>query len=106
MPSAHIAGTFATGSQAISNPWSQASAVLVIPTGVTSAKFNASPVDTNNRIRLYKSTDNGLTWNSQANYTSNQVNTVLTVAAGEHWIATPPVMQAVKSINYKLSVEV
>lgn len=105
MPSAHIAGTFATGAQAITNPWSQQSGVLMIPTGTTSAKFNCSPLDGSNRVRLYKSTDNGVTWSAQGNYSSDQVNTVITVAAGEQWIATPSQMLAIKAINYKLSVE-
>jgi len=104
MSSAHIAGTFAA-SYAISTIGALTSQILMIPSGVTQAKLYLTGLDINNKVRMQKSTDNGVTWVNQTLYNSDQSGTVLTVAHGEHWRASVPDMEAGKSMAYKLSVE-
>lgn len=101
--SQNVKGSFASGSSP--NP-GVVSAGLVIPTGVVSARLNATGLDASNTVSLLKSTNNGQTWTTAAGpYSATQANTAITVAHGEHWVVCCVAQQAGKVIDYSLSVE-
>lgn len=102
--SQNVKGTFASGNS--SNAGSQFSAELVIPTGVTSMRLNiGGAIDANNTVKSQKSVNNGQTWADQTTYNSAQVNTSVAVANGEQWRLALASEQALKAIDYSLSVE-
>jgi hypothetical protein len=99
-----IAGTFACGASA--GGGGQTSPQLVIPSSTTIAKLTLSgAIDANNTCKTQRSTDNGATWVDQTTYNSAQANVPITVAHGEHWRLVSIVMQAIREIRFKLSVE-
>lgn len=98
-----IAGTFAA---TVAPAVGLTSDILVVPTGVTTARLNLSgAIDTNNRVHVQKSTDNGRTWTTQNNLATVQSNFGITVAAGEHWRCLQATGQTQKTIQYSLSAE-
>lgn len=98
-----IAGTFVSGNSA--NP-GQISDTLVIPSGVTAAKLNlGGAINASNTVKTQKSTNNGQSWSDVATYTSAQTNASVTVAHGEHWRLVGVAAQALKAVDYSLSVE-
>ena len=97
-------GTFASGNS--SNAGSQFSDALVIPTGVTSMKLTlAGAVDASNTVKTQKSSNGGQTWADQSTYNSAQNGTAVAVVAGERWRLALVASQALKAIDYSLSVE-
>lgn len=96
-----IQGTMATGS----NPTSgNASAVCIVPTGVTTMRLTTSGLNGSNTIRTQKRSAGGA-WVNQTTYNSDQNNVGITVAAGEEWRVQGITQQATKDIRYKLSCE-
>lgn len=101
--SQNISGTFVNGQSA--NP-GQISDTLVIPSGVTSARLNLSgAIDASNTVKAQKSVNNGQSWTDGSTYNSVQANTAITVAHGEQWRLVTVAQQALKAVNYSLSVE-
>ena len=101
---ATVAGSFNTGSN-VAGIADQQSGVLVIQTSTTTAKLTLSGLDANNRVKSQKSTNNGSTWADQTTYNADQSAVGVTVAAGEHWRLQTVAMQAIRTINFKLSAE-
>ena len=98
-----IAGTFVSGNSA--NP-GQISDTLVIPSGVTAAKLTVGgAVNASNTVKTQKSTNNGQTWADVTTYNSAQNGTSVPVAHGEHWRLVGVAAQALKAVDYSLSVE-
>jgi len=81
------------------------SAELVIPYNIVSMKVNITGLDGSNTVKTQKSTNNGVTWTDQTTYNSNQTNTAVTVAPNEQWRLVAVSQQALKLIDYSLSVE-
>lgn len=100
--SQNVKGSFVNGA---SVGVGETSAELVIPSGAVSMKLNATGLDGSNTIKTQKTTNNGHTWVDQTTYNSNQVNTVVTVAHGEQWRLFCITQQAIKVIDYSMSVE-
>ncbi len=102
--SQNVKGTFASGNS--SNAGSQFSDALVIPTGVVSMRLSiGGAIDANNTVKSQKSVNNGHTWTDKTTYNSAQANTAVTVANGEQWRLALVAAQALKAIDYSLSVE-
>lgn len=99
-----LAGTFATGAD-VAGVGDQQSGVLEIPSGVANVVINTLGVDTNNRLRVQKSTDSGSTWSNVSTFTTDQVNTVVGVTKGEQYRFITFVMQANHDLRYKASLE-
>lgn len=99
-----LAGTFSTGNN-VAGLADQQSGVIDVPYGVTTGRLTTVGCDANNKIRLYKSTDNGNSWSTVITISVDQTNAGQAVAAGEQYQMRTVVMQSYKSIQYKLSVE-
>lgn len=101
----NIAGTFVATVGATAG--GQASPILVIPSGVTSARVNVSgDIGASNRVFVQKSTDNGQNWTLTNNLSAAQTNLAVTVAHGEHWrLLAQSTSNANKTIVYSMSVE-
>lgn len=97
-----IQETFATGSVADSG---NASDVMVVPTGVTTARLTITGLDGSNTVKSQKRTTPGGAFADQTTYNSNQSNVAVTVAAGEEWRLLGITQQAIKDIQYKFSCE-
>lgn len=99
----NVKGTFFSGG---SSAIGQASAVLVIPTGVTAMKLTLSgSIDASNTVKTQKSLNNGQAWSDQTTYNSAQTSTSVTVDAGEQWRLVLVAQQATRGILYGLSAE-
>ncbi len=84
----------------------QASDVLVIPSGVVAMALTlGGAIDASNTCKTQKSTDNGQTWADQTTYNSAQAAVAVTVAHGEQWRLVAVAAQALKAIDYTMSVE-
>lgn len=100
-----IAGTFSTSANGIgAGLFDQQSGVLVVPSSGR-VVINASPLDTNNKIRLQTSTDNGVTWSSVSTFTTDQVDNVTTPTPGHQRRLVVVAMEAGKTIHYKMTAE-
>lgn len=99
-------GTFATGNN-VAGLADQQSGVLSVPylTGGNIFVSVAGDVDASNSVRLQKSTNSGTSWATVATYNSAQTNAAVAVAQGEQYRLITVVMQALKTIHYKLTAE-
>jgi hypothetical protein len=102
MAGPNLQETFTTGA---TGSVGNASDVLTVPTGTTSAKLTTVGLDTNNTIKSQKRTTPGGAWVDQTTYNSDQTNTAVTVAAGEEWRLVQVTQQATKDVRYKFSCE-
>ena len=102
MTRAVVAGTFATGQNAVSG---NASDPLDVPNGTTTMRLTLTGLDGSNTVKTQKTTDSGSSWSDQSTYNSDQSNVAVTVAAGEQWRVIGVTQQALKDIRYKLSAE-
>lgn len=100
--SQNVKGTFASGQ---SVQVGETSAELVIPSGVTSMKLSTVGLDASNTVKTQKSTSNGQSWTDQTTYNSDQTATAVTVAHGEQWRLVHVAGQAIKRIDYEMSVQ-
>lgn len=100
-----VAGTFATGADAV-GLGDQQSGVLVCGSTVSGqATLNTSALDTNNKIRMQKSVDNGATWTTVANLTTTQVNATISVLPGEQYRLITIALLPYAQVNYKATLE-
>lgn len=101
-----IAGTFSAGSNSVGDGDMQ-SGVLVIGSTLSGNALLSSEgtVDTNNKFRTQKSTDNGATWANVAVINTLVTNQTVAVVAGEQWRISSVNVQARKSLGYKLTLE-
>ena len=97
-----VAGTFPTGQGAATG---NASDGLLIPTSTTTMRLTLTGLDASNTVKTQKRTSPGGTWADQTTYNSNQASVAVTVAAGEEWRVLGVTQQALKDIQFKLSVE-
>ena len=102
-----IKGTFSSGQSA---GVGQTSPELMIPSGVTTARLtlpnnSTSVIDGSNTVKTQKSTNGGQTWADQTTYNSAQSSVAVTVAHGEVWRFALVTQQALKSMDYELSVQ-
>jgi hypothetical protein len=94
MAGPNVQETFTTGASAsVGN----ASDILVVPTGVTSAKLTTVGLDGSNTVKTQKRTSPGGAWVDQTTYNSDQTNTAITVAAGEEWRLVQVTQQATRT---------
>lgn len=68
-------------------------------------KLTTSGLDVNNTVKTQKSTDNGATWTDVTTYNADQAATVITPGANEQYRLVAVLMQALKTIAYKMSRE-
>ena len=95
-------GSFASGA---SIGIGQTSGELMIPSGATSMKLSTTGMDASNTAKTQKSTNGGQTWADQTTYNSNQTLAAVTVAHGEVWRIVSVAQQAMKVMDYTMSVE-
>jgi hypothetical protein len=97
-----VKGTFTNGSSV--GP-GEISAELLIPSNYTSMKLSlGGTVDASNTAKTQMSTD-GQSFADQTTYNSAQTNTAITVAHGQRWRLVCVTQQALKAMDYTLSVE-
>lgn len=101
MAGPNLQETFTTGA---GGSVGNVSDVMVVPTGVTSAKLTTVGLDGSNTVKTQKRVAGGA-WADQTTYNSDQANTAITVAAGEEWRLVQVSQQATKDVRYKLSAE-
>ena len=84
---------------------------LTIPNNA-GAGGGPSTIDASNTVKTQKSVDNGLTWADGATFNSAQLATLITVVgddnlptASEQWRLALVAQQAVKTMEYELSLE-
>jgi hypothetical protein len=101
-----VAGTFAVGFNG-ANDGDQQSGALVIHSQNSGNMLISSSgdLDANNKFRVQKSTDNGVTWANILTINSIVTNQVQAVNAGEQWRCSLQNMQQRKAIGYKLTLE-
>lgn len=99
-----IQGTFAYRN-ASSTARNQVSDTLVIPTGVTSMRLSTVGCNGSNTLRTERSTDNGATWAAQTTYNSEQTLASISVTENDQWRIASVVQQALRDLQYRLSVE-
>ena len=101
--SQNVKGSFASASSFNGGALSD---TLVIPSGATTMRLTLSgTIDGSNTCKTQKSTTNGQTWTDQTTYNSAQSAVAVTVAHGEQWRVAIVAQQALKQLDYSLSVE-
>jgi hypothetical protein len=97
-----VKGSFTSGA---SVGIGEISAELVIPSNYTTMKLSlGGTIDASNTCKTQMSTD-GQAWADQTTYNSAQTNTAITVAHGQRWRLVSVTQQALKAMDYGLSVE-
>jgi hypothetical protein len=103
-----ISGTFVRplGTSGAGAAVGLSSDTLDIPSGVSSIKLWATPLDASNTIKTQRSVNNGATWVDQTTYNANQNGTSIGVTPGHQWRLTPVNLStAGRCVDYRLSAE-
>ena len=103
MPGPIAKGSFDSGNSTVGAATVRGD-VMCVPTGTTNMRLTLTGLDASNTVKTQKRTAGGV-FVDQTTYNSDQINTNVTVAAGEEWCVVVVTQQAIRHIHYDLNCQ-
>jgi hypothetical protein len=102
---ATVAGSFTTAADTAGDGDMQSGVLVIASTVSGNASLTVTGLDSNNKVRLQRSTDNGASWTNQSILNADTINQSTAVTPGHQYRLSVLIMQALKTIAYKMTLE-